>query len=61
MSTSTCEVCYSEPVAGKWRGHAVCDECLRGGEYYDGLTAEERRRDDEAQARYVEMTSEDAA
>ena len=51
-----CEICHTERATQDRRGLAVCENCADQLDYYDNLTPEERRAEDEAMARYVEET-----
>lgn len=52
-----CGMCHAD-LAITIRGpHKVCAECVDAWDYQASLTPEERRRDDEAQVRYVEQSA----
>jgi hypothetical protein len=51
MTRTACSLCHSEPsqVASE-----LCVDCGEGRAYYNGLTPEERRQEEESIARYVD-------
>jgi len=57
-SDKPCQVCHEAPRIQRLGIHfMVCQECFDSQAYYDSLTPDERREEEESIARYVDETS----
>jgi hypothetical protein len=48
------EVCHEEQGTVRWNGLSLCEACEDSLDYWENLTSEERRREEEAVVAYTE-------